>query len=159
MSVKDFDHKKILRHLLAKDELSMLNFLAATHYKNEDKDIAVDILYGIKEYIERNVVDYEGISAMYTTVLYNLSKFIGLAGDYSKTIELCDIGIKNCLKWGRCINFPRLLLNKGYALTKQGSKEEATKILEESFYLYRSMGKLQSCENVKQFAIEHGITI
>lgn len=158
-SVKDFEPKRILRYVLTKDEMNMLNNLATSYYESGDQSYGIEILYAIKDYIERRVVDNKGISPTYTTILFNLSNWVGLKGRYKEVLKLCDIGIPNCIEYGSYFSFAGLLFNKGYALVMLDRKEEAQKYIQEAYYIDRARNELSLCEITKNFADEHGIII
>jgi len=157
LSIKEFNPKKILRLVLTKDELSMLNNLAIAYYETGNEEEGINILYKVKEYIEKKIVDDEGISSTYTKILYNLSKWVGLKGENEEAIKLCDIGIANCLAYGRYRSFGNLLFNKGYALIMLNRKEEVAKYIQEAFYIARAENKTVHCEITKSVAEENGL--
>lgn len=159
MSMKDFQPQNILRYVLTRDELNMLNNLAYSYHCVGDEDSNIEVLYALKEYIEKKVADTEGISPVYTTVLYNLSKWVGLKGGYNEVIKLCDIGIESCIEYGRYLAFAGLLFNKGYALVMLNRKEDARKHIQESYYIGRARNNTEMCEIIKTFAAENGIEI
>lgn len=157
--VPGFKPKKILRHALTKDELCMLNNLADAYYETGEEDYGIEILRAVKEYIEKKVVDDEGITNIYTMILFNLSNWLGKRGQYHDVIELCDIGIKRCIKYDRLYVFGDLIFNKGYALVMLGQKEEGGKYIQESYYISRAKNDTRVCEITKKFAEENNILI
>lgn len=159
LSVKDFEPKKILRHVLTRDELSMLNNLAISFYYAGKPDEGIDMLYALKAYVEKKVADREGIAYMYTAIVYNLSKWVGLAGWYTECIRICDLGIQDCIEYGAYFSFASLLYNKGWVLVKLGRKEEAQKYLQESYYIDRARNQWESCEITQKLADLNGIFI
>jgi transcriptional regulator with XRE-family HTH domain len=159
LSIKEICPKKILRQVLTKDDLSILRILATAYYQANEQDKGIEILHAVKEYIERKVVDDDGISPMYTSVLYNLTNWIGLKGHHKEVIRLCEIGIQRCIDYGAYYSFAALLFNKGYALVMLGMNDEARKYIQEAYYINRARGKLKSCEINMNFAKEHGIVI
>jgi len=158
-TIKDINPDKILNLALSLMDLSILNNLAISYYDANLHEKGINLLYSIKDYIEQKIVDYKGISPMYTAVLHGLSNWIGLSGDHNEVIKLCDLGIQRCIEYGAYFSFAGLLYNKGYALTMLGERTEARKYIQEAFFLNRARNKLQSCEIVKRFAIEHNIEI
>lgn len=159
LSVRDFDPKKILRHILTKDELSMLKNMAILYYENGEQDYGIDILYALASYIERKVVDDAGISSMYTAILHALTNWVGLKGRHEEVLRLCESGITRCVEYGTYYSFAAILFNKGYSLAMLGRKGEASKYIQEAYYINRARNKLNSCEIVAKFAQEHGIEL
>jgi len=159
LSIKEFSPDKILRYILSKDDLVILKNLAASHYGAGEHDTAIEILYAIKKYIERKVVDDEGISPLYTGILHPLTNWVGMKGRHKEVVSLCDTGIKRCIEYGAYRSFDALLYNKGYALVMLGEINEAKKYLQEAYYLSRALGNLKSCEIMGKFAEEQGIDL
>ncbi|MDR2590426.1 MAG: helix-turn-helix domain-containing protein [Oscillospiraceae bacterium] len=159
MSMKDYSANNILYQVLFIDEIHILNSLSIAYTKVNRVEDGIELLYALKNYIERKVVDDDGISPLYTTILYNLTKFIGLQGKYKEVIDICDIGIKRCIDYGAYLNFAALLLNKGYAHFMLGNKKEAREYLKESYYINRARGEKKSCENIQKFVKENNIRL
>jgi len=159
MSIKDCSPKKIIHQVLTKDDLHILNSLAISYYNAGEKNEGIELLYSLKDYMEQKVVDDDGISPLYTMVLYNLSKWVGLAGNHNEAILLCDKAIQRCIEYGAYISFANLLYNKGYALVMLERKDEAKKYLQESYYIDRARGKIYNCETTKKFANKHKLHI
>jgi len=159
MSIRDYSPGKIVYQAFNLDDLSILNSLAIAFYNAGEEDEGIELLYALKEYIERKVVNDDVISPMYTMVLYNLSKWVGLKDRHNEVLRLCKIGIPRCIDYGANLCFAGLLLNKGYALVMLGKKDEGQKYLQEAYYINRARGESASCEIVKNFVDEHGLQI
>jgi len=159
LSVKDYSSENLLHHVLSTDDINVLNSLAVSFYTIGQEDKGIELLYALKEFIEKKIVDDGMISPMYTRILYNLSKWIGLRGYYQEVLKLCDIGILRCIEFGAYLCFAGLLLNKGYAFVMLGQKDIGKKYLQESFYINRARGEFVESEIVKNFANEHGIVL
>ncbi|MDR2599734.1 MAG: helix-turn-helix domain-containing protein [Oscillospiraceae bacterium] len=159
MSMKDYTASSILYQVLFIDEIHILNSLAIAYTKVNRVEDGIELLYALKDYIERKVVDDDRISPLYTTILYNLTKFIGLQGKHKEVINICDIGIKRCIDYGAYLSFAGLLLNKGYALVMLSDKKEARKYLQESYYINQARGEDEECLLIKQFTNEHKIQL
>jgi tetratricopeptide (TPR) repeat protein len=159
LTIKDYSQRYILRQVLSKDEISLLDDLAEAYFNVGRQDEAMVLAYALKDYIERKVVDDAGISGIYTSILHGLTNWVGQRGNYDEVIRLCEVGIKRCIEYGAYFSFASMLYNKGYALAMLGRKGEARKYLQEAYYLNRARGKLQSCEINKKFADEQGIEL
>ena len=159
MSIKCISPQSIPRQVLTRDELYMLNNLAFAHYDLGEHAIGIEYLYSVKKFIEKHVVDDKGISPIYTMILYNLSKLVGLDGNIEEAIKLCDVGIQRCIEYNAYADFSGLLFNKGYALVMLGRKGEAQKYLQEAYYLKRATNELESCETIKKFTDKQEIDL
>jgi tetratricopeptide (TPR) repeat protein len=151
----------IRKSLLTKTEINVLNAYAIAQHKAQNANIAIEILYEIEKYIHSHVADREGIAIVYTKILYNLSRYVGMAGDDEEALELAEKGIKNCIRYNRYRYLPDLLYNKGYALMQLGREAEAHKSIQECYYLCRTLGKMRTreLEVARKFAEKHGIKL
>ncbi|MDR2599807.1 MAG: helix-turn-helix domain-containing protein [Oscillospiraceae bacterium] len=159
MSMKDYSADNIFNQIFTIDEIHILNSLAISCDETGNTSEAIDLLYALKKYIETKIVDDDSISPLYTTILYNLSKYVGLNGRHNEVIKLCDIGIPRCIDYGAYLNFAGLLFNKGFALVMLDKKEEAKEYLQESYYINRARKKYDSCKIVEEFAKAHKIRL
>ena len=159
--LKDFSVDKIRRLALTKTEINLLNAYAIACHRADIKELAIKILYEIVTYIEGKVYDREGITIVYTKILYNLSKYVGMSGDDEECIRLCDIGIKLCIRYSRHVYFANLLYNKGYSLINLGKMDEASKCIQESYYIARAMDYDTELDLgiIKRLATKHGIKL
>jgi len=159
LSIRETAPEKIPQQFLSMDELSILNNLAIAHYDNDMQQEGIDILYALKEYIERKVADKESVAPMYTAILFNLSKWIGLKGFYYETIKLAEIGIQHCIEYGAYFTFAQLLFNKGYALLMLGQEQEAKEYILQAYYIQKARGIQAACNAYNEFAREHNIDL
>lgn len=154
---KDFAIDKIRRMVLTKTEINLLNAYAVACYRAGDTELTIKILYELVTYIDSKVYDRQGIAIVYTQILYNLSKYVGMAGDDEEAVRLCDIGINLCIRYDRHSHFANLLYNKGYGLMNMGKEEEAHKCIRESYYISSAMG--EELEVIRSFAESKGINL
>ncbi|MCL2404795.1 MAG: helix-turn-helix domain-containing protein [Defluviitaleaceae bacterium] len=161
MYIKDFSSDKIRKCLLTKSEINMLNAYAIANHRAGNEEIAIDILYGLVDYIDRKVYDKESTAIMYTKLISNLSKYVGMSGDDKEAIRLCDIGITYCIRYSRHTYFAHILYIKGYGLMNLGQVDEAHKCIQECYYIERAMGGnyTTDLEVTKRFAEKNGIKL
>jgi len=159
MSIKDCSADKLLSQIFTLDELSMLRMLALTQYQAGKHNDGIDLLYGLKDYIERKVVDNKGVSPMYTLILHTLSSWVGMQGNIDEALKLCEIGLQRCVEYGAYFSFAGLLYNKGYSLVKLRRDDEARKYLQEAFYFARAQGNQTYVEHIANFATTNGIEL
>jgi transcriptional regulator with XRE-family HTH domain len=159
--IKDFSPDKVRRSVLTKTEISVLNAYAIANHRAGNLDTATKILYELMTYIESKVYDKEGISVVYTKILYNLSKYVGMAGDDAEAVRLCEIGVKQCIRYNRHTFLSPLLFNRGYGLMNLGRVEEAHDCIRGSYYIDNVIGDAAqaSLEITKFYAKEHGIEL
>ena len=159
ITIKDFDHEKLPRHLLAYDELSVINYLAYVYYEAGQKDHAISILYALKSHLEMDAVDRKRVAPVYSTIVHNLSGYIGHKGNYDEVIRLCDEGIhiNKEFEINSCLS--GLLFNKGCSLAMLGRKEEAGKHLCNALALDQILHDGRTFEAINKFAEDNGIIL
>jgi transcriptional regulator with XRE-family HTH domain len=159
--IKDFNINKIRNGLLTATEVSVLNAYAVAHYEIDDIDTAIKVLYEIVKWVERNVNDKNNFANVYTKVLYNLSKFVGISGDDEEAVRLCNLGIEICLRYGKYWHLSSLLYNKGYGLMQLGKDTEAHLCIRQSYYMDSVSGEKhkREMEITKKFADKNGIQL
>lgn len=158
---KDFSVEKIRMRALTKTEINLLNALAAAYSRADDDKMAIKIWYELSIYIESKVYDREGFAVVYTKLLHNLARAVGLSGDDEEAVRLCDKGIRDCIRYNRYTYFDNLLYNKGYGLMNLGREEEAHQCIREAYYIRSALGKTHGgrLEAIKKFADEKGIKL
>ena len=160
-SIKDFAIEKIHKTPLSKTEINILNAYAVAHHKAGNTDIAIKILYQLIKWIEYFAANMEFFTIVYTKVLANLSSYVSKLGNDEEVVRLCDIGVKLCIRYDKYTYFANLLYNKGYSLVSLGRLDEASKPIQESYFIQRAMGEKYSdnLEIIKSFASKNGIKL
>ncbi|MCL1996034.1 MAG: helix-turn-helix domain-containing protein [Defluviitaleaceae bacterium] len=159
--IKEFTVDKILPAPLSKAEINILNAYALTLYEIGDTETGIEILYELTKWIESHVADMQSIAIVYTKILHNLSTFVGRSGNDAEAIRLCDIGIRVCVRYDRHTYLSSLLYNKGYGLVNLGKTDEASKCIQESYYIQRAMGEKTpgDMEVTENFAAKNSIKL
>jgi len=100
-----------LPKFLTFEEILILNNIALRLNYEGDSDKTIQILYHIKNYYDKHMCDIEEALRTQTMVLYNLSKFLGLAGRFDESISVCNQGIKLARDTGKCSHLAKTLYN------------------------------------------------
>jgi len=159
--IKSFTIEKIKTSLLSKTQINILNAYAVARRQAGDTAYAIAILRELVDYIDNKVYDHESTTVIYTKILYNLSKYVGMSGDYKEAIVLCEHGIKQCLRYHRFTYYPHLLYNYGFGLVKIGQTEKAKESIRACYVLTRvAQGTtVLSLTGIEKFANENGIDL
>lgn len=132
---------KIPDKLFSITEVSLINNIAHSEYylyDIEKKDIelknrAIKRIRFLKKYFEDNFNNYRNWT-MYSIILFNLTNWIGLDGNFEEAEELSKIGMKI-----EHISVTFLILhlyNYGYSLASLGKKQEAESYFQHFLKLY-----------------------
>lgn len=152
LTMPDFNEDKLEGYLLSTEEAKIVSWTACTYYELGEIDRSIRVFYKLKESIDRYYTDVHGITRIYTTVIYNLTKALGLQGRYTEVIELCDAGLHACIKNKSFYSAPSLAVNKGYALIKKGEVEEGKSLLIFAYGALKIHGEHKVAEILKQNA-------
>lgn len=158
ITLKNYGKTKIYNYLLTYDEIVILNNIAVAYGENEQKNKAIQIYGELKEYMEDNYINSEEKMRMYPSILYNLSKYLGLAGRYQESIDICDLGIESLNKYGRVKPLSSLLYNKAWCILKLKDNtrmEECKKTLLQAYYVEMVMGSPIKANQIKEFSLKH----
>lgn len=142
ISVKDYALGKIPNaRLLTKTELLILNNISRTQYFFGQKDEAIKLMEFLRSYFEKGIMSEEEKAKNYPVILFNLENWYGMKNEDEKVIELCDIGIDVCIRYGKLSNFPYQIFNKGCSLIKLCKIEEGKNYLTDSLIILNRMKK------------------
>lgn len=155
----DYTYSSLSKHILTREEVTIVNNIANVHSMLGERKLAIEEFYALKEYYDNKMVDTEEKAIMYTMILYNLSRLLGLENRHDECIKLCDIGIECCIDHGKLTTMPQLLLNKGCSLLESGDIEQAMPILQESYFIYRAVKRLDACMKIENYIKDKGISI
>lgn len=129
--------------ILTYEEITALNCIAVFLDMLGQREDAVRILYHLKRFYERGVVDEQEALRTQPMILYNLSKILGLLGRYDECIEVSEEGINIAKRSGRCLALARTMYNRAWSMVKRGrpeDREPARRQLHEAYIFAKIMG-------------------
>ncbi len=143
-----------LPKLFTYEEILLLNNIAIRYARLGDLKTAIDMLYHIKDFYDKKVCDIEEALRTEAMVLYNLSKYLGLAGRIDDCLAICEQGINFGIKTRRCSSLAKTLYNKAYALNirnKPGDKDASLHCAKQAYYLADVLEMYESKELYRAF--------
>ncbi len=138
--------------ILSYEEIILLNNIAVSYDLAGDRDRAIAILKSLKMHYDSHLVSSEEAVRTQPMILYNLSKCLGQAGQYSECIDVCDSGIRLARITGRCHLLCLTLYNRAWALynrNQPGDKESSQYSMAQAYHFAQIMGN----ENEMQYCI------
>ena len=109
---------------LSYEEIIAINNYANCKGEKGELAEAIDTLFSLKKHYDYRMTNQEEILRTQLMVLYNLSKFLGMAGRYDECIEICDTGIRISRETRRCSHLDRLYYNKAWAMLKRNQLQD-----------------------------------
>lgn len=113
--------------VLSYDEIILLNNIAICHEGLGNRELAITILFVLKEYYDQHIINREEALRTQPLILYNLSKYLGLSKRYDECIEVCKLGIQIARTTGRCSLLAETLFNYAWVLIQRGREEDREK--------------------------------
>ena len=111
--------KENLPHLLTYEEILALNNIAIFSDEVGDRDNAINVLYYLRQHCNSDIFDKTEAMRVLPMILYNLSKYLGLAERYDEAIEICKEGIDIAKKTGKASVLVQTMYNLSYDLLKR----------------------------------------
>lgn len=154
ISIPSFQEKNIDKYLLSNYELKAINLISVIYSNKGEMDKSIELLFKLKESLEKNCVDDIQLGKNLPMIIYNLTRELGLIKRYDEAIELSNIGIKSCLKSSNFNMLPRIVLNKGCCLYEIGDMETSKRLLLQAYYSFDMTENFGSKEKVKNYIKE-----
>lgn len=155
----DFEEEKIDTYILFYDEIILINQISTALFFISSVEKATDTLLKLKASMDKCYADDDEKVKTYITILYNITKNLGLLKRYEESLEICDIGIVLCQKYQNAFLHPMLLFNKAYCLLYSGKKEEGINILQKVYALFLGYDRLAELAEIESYVEkEFGIT-
>ncbi len=139
--------------VISYEEITLLNNIAICYDNIGNRDRAISILTSVAMFYNQHIVSSEEAVRTQPMILYNLSKYLGQAGEYDKCIDICNYGIQLAKQTGRCQVLSLTLYNRGWALLNRGrpgDSEAAQHSLKQAYHFACVM----DYENEVQYCID-----
>lgn len=146
--------KEILQGLLTYNEIIILINIARNYGKLGKREEAIEILCGLKHYMDTHIMDQAEKAQKYLLILFRLSKLFMEKKQYADVVDLCSQGITLSRQNSRFCLFPRFLINKGLALLELKEEEQAKEFLRRGYCAFYALGNEKQCEKLKTFLKE-----
>ncbi|MEG0961409.1 MAG: helix-turn-helix domain-containing protein [Lachnospiraceae bacterium] len=148
------DIASITKGLLTYNEIVILINLANSYADLSKRTEGIEILYGLKEYMDTHIIDANEKMMKYPLILFNLSNMLIDEGYFEDVVEFCDLGIELCIRNNRLRLFPQFLVNKGVALMETGKKEQAKELLRKGYNIFDAIQEQKECHHIKRYLFE-----
>ena len=146
----NFDEGKIGVYALSLEEVFLTSQLAISYSLEGSIEKSTDVLLALKEAVDGNYIKSDEMIEIYSSLLYNISKGLGLLEKHEEALGVCDIGMDWCNKHRRFFHSPLFLYNKANALIYLGKREEGIKLLEKASALFWGFGRYAELSFIKK---------
>jgi len=127
--------------LLSKMDVQIINSIAGIYHDKDQIDEAIDLMLKLKANYDRRFMDDMSKGAFYPTLIYNLSKYLGMAGRHKEAIEYCEVGEKICRSLGIMNMLPYIVNNKVASKLVSGEEMDYETAFIEIYHTLRLFGE------------------
>lgn len=131
----------VSQKLFTRTEILILNNIARCQYELGKKDEALAMMEFLKNFLNSGIVGNREKSMHLPMVVFNIANWMGDKGKVKEALQMTNIGLEICKKYGRLPYFPYHIFNKGYCYAQLGEKEKAKSFFSNSFTIFDIMGK------------------
>jgi transcriptional regulator with XRE-family HTH domain len=128
--------KDFVPKVLSYEEIIILNNIAINYEAVGKRPRAIELLYAIKNYYDRQISSAEESLRTQPMILYNLSANLGMAGRYDECIAVCDEAISLARRTYRYAFYGKTLYNRAWSLLRRdhvGDREQARLSLKQAY--------------------------
>lgn len=130
-TVPCFGRKPLKEFFLSHQELILINNIAIGYGDSQEYEKTIQLLRELKEYLEISSMGNLDKAMMYSTVLLNLVKYLGLGEYYDEALKMADEAINILVENGRTLKVAILHYDIAWIYMKMDKKKYIQKIEDE----------------------------
>ena len=163
-----FDDDKIDTYSLSIEEIKLIIQFAIAHANMKPCDAdetyplekSAKILIKLNTALENTPYHDEERANIHITMLYNLTKNLGLLNRFDEEILFCDAGINLCKKYRNGYIEPLFMLNKACSMLHLGNKKDGEPLLKKACAIFYATERHDELNIIKGYvANEFGIMV
>lgn len=130
MTVKNYGKYPLQTLFLSQQELQILNYIAVGYGKNNNIEAAINLLGELKEYMDKKFIGCREKFAIYSSVLLNQVKYLGLDEKYKEALQCAKQSIDILLETGRTLYIAELYYDIAWIYVKMDKAKYVNEIKE-----------------------------
>lgn len=130
-TVPCFGDKPIYECFLSHQELTLINNIAIGYGENGELEKAIQLLSELKEYLESHYMGNRTKATMYSTVLLNQVKYLGLGMHYEKALSAANEAIEILAEIGETFDIATLHYDIAWIYIKMDKEKYLSNIEDE----------------------------
>ncbi len=141
MTVPQWSFDKYIIGAMAEIELSIVDTLCDAYEMLVRDEDSYTIRWMILTYLEKHSARDVEMLQLYVSQICKLASLLLKRGNYRKSLELCETGLKAIGKQNRLYSWPELLYLKGqskemFLKVGQATEDEVIRIYQEAYFIY-----------------------
>lgn len=146
-----FSEKYIDQYYFSFDEIMLVNNLAVQYSRLDNYQQAIDILYRLKNSMDKSFIDEEEKARTYPMIIFNLTKCLLSTGQHENIPELCLAARDLCIKQNKLYGLPDLLVNYACSLFHLGDKYGCQKSFYQAYVLLQATDRHKEALQVNEY--------
>lgn len=130
MTVKSYGKTDLQNLFLSQQELQILNCIAVGYGENNEMGKAIHLLSEIKAYMGEKFIGCREKLALYSPVLLNHVRYLGLNGMYREALQCAKQSIDMLIETGKTLYVAELYYDIAWIYVKMNSKKYISEIKE-----------------------------
>jgi len=149
---KNFDVDKIETYFLSCDEIWLVNQIGIASAFVKSMEKSTNIFRMLRKVIEKGCIESDVMIHTYTSLTYNLSKNLGIAGEFEECLEVCNKGIEWCIKHRESFCHPLIIFHKACCMIQLDNRSEGIIMLEKACAFLKGLGRDNELLQIKGYA-------
>ena len=130
----NYDEDMVHKYRLMYNELVIINQIAIFYCESSETSRGIKLFERLKESMDLYYIDSNEKIKMYGTILYNLSKFLGIKERYIEALNFIKDGVNMEISHRRLSLLPLFAINKACDLLELKNKKESVPYFVMAFY-------------------------
>jgi len=150
-----FDEREVDRYRLTYTEITIINQMAIHYCEAREISRGIKLFERLRDSINYFYIDEHEKVRSYVTVLYNYSKYLGIAKRFDDALEIVTEGEELAVKHKQMILLPSFAVNRAWCLYQLGKKEKSVPYFAMAYFGALIIGEKDSAPTVAEFVREH----
>jgi len=150
-----YNEKRIASYFLTMTDFRTLLMISLLCFQQGDINRGKDILYNLKDNIEKNIIDRMERGRRYPIIIYNLTNELLNLNEYNEVIDLCYQGRKICAETGCFELLPNIASNEADANMGIKNKKAGIRLFLDACHAFRLFGNYEAREVLMDHVINN----
>ena len=134
LTVNNFDEEMVHKYRLTNNEITIISQIAIHYCESGNMARGIKLYERLRDSMNRYYVDEKEKVRMYSVILYNYSKYLGLMERYKEALEIINEGENIVLRHCRLTLLPGFANNKACGFLELGEKQKSVPYFAMAYY-------------------------